>query len=69
MADTLPPDYFTSNAVGFSFIDIYCGIFVRHCGSRTAGEALFCYSQKKYPKKAVATPGAPVKDTGVPIET
>ena len=68
MADTLPPDYFVSNVVGFGFIDIYCGIFVRHCGSRTAGEALFFCSQKKYPKKAVATPDAPVKGTGVPIE-
>ena len=46
----------------------YCWCLVRHCGSRTAGEVLFCYSPKEYPEKAVATPGAPVKDTGVPIE-
>ena len=32
------------------------------------GESLFFCSQKKYPKKAVATPGAPVKGTGVPID-
>ncbi len=32
---------------------------LKHCGSRTAGEALFFYSQKKYPKKA-ATPTTPL---------
>ena len=46
----------------------YGRCLVKHCGIRTAGEALFFCSQKKYPKKAVATPGVPVKDTGVPIE-
>ena len=30
-------------------------VILRDCGSRTAGEVLFCYSPKKYPKKAVAT--------------
>jgi len=46
----------------------WVGAFVWHCGFRTAGEALFFYSQKKYPKKAVATPGVPVKGTGIPTE-
>jgi len=49
-------------------VSIYLGVLVRHCGFRTAGEALFFYSQKKYPKKAATTPGAPVESTGVPIE-
>ena len=32
------------------------------------GEVLFCNSPKEYPEKAVTTPDAPVKSTGVPID-
>ncbi len=41
---------------------------LRHCGSRTAGEVLFCYSPKEYPEKA-ATTATPRKKHGVPIES
>jgi len=32
---------------------IYDFDLFRHCGTRTAGEVLFCYSPKEYPEKAV----------------
>ena len=51
----------------FLFLNIYSCYFVRHCGSRTAGEALFCNSPKEYPEKA-ATIAAPLKKTqGFPL--
>ena len=48
--------------VGICFV-----FFVRDCGIRTAGEALFCYSLKKYPKKAATTATPLQKDAGVSI--
>ena len=48
---------------------IYGFNLVRHCGSRTAGEVLFCYSPKKYPKKAATTTTPLQKNTGVPIDS
>ena len=38
-------------------------LLVRHCRSRTAGEALFCYSPKECPEKA-ATSATPLKSRG-----
>jgi hypothetical protein len=51
----------------FLLIGICLGGLVRHCGIRTAGEALFCYSPKKYPKKAATTSTPLHKDAGIPI--
>ena len=45
---------------------IYLGVFVWHCGSRTAGEVLFCYSPKEYPEKA-ATSAVPLEKQGFPL--
>ena len=45
--------------------DIYGLLFIRHCGTRTAGESLFS-AAKKVTKKA-ATTAAPRKRHGVPI--
>ena len=42
---------------------IYLFLLARPCGSRTAGEVLFCYSPKEYPEKA-ATTTTPLKNRG-----
>ena len=47
----------------FLFSLIYRVLFFRHCGSRTAGEVLFCYSPKEYPEKT-GTLAAPLKSRG-----
>jgi hypothetical protein len=44
-----------------SLFGIYGWFLVTVCGIRTAGEALFCYRPKKYPKKA-ATTTTPLKE-------
>ncbi len=46
--------------------NIYLLLFVRHCGSCTAGEVLFCYSPKEYPEKT-ATSATPLKKQGFPF--
>ncbi len=43
-------------------VSIYLVLLVRHRGSRTAGEVLFCYSPKEYPEKA-ATSATPLQKT------
>ena len=45
---------------------IYWVLFVRSCGTRTAGEVLFCNSPKEYPEKA-ATSATPLEKQGYPL--
>ena len=47
-------------------LSIYFRLFVRPCGSRTAGEVLFCNSPKEYPEKA-ATSATPLEKQGYPL--
>ena len=56
---------FTLLFLGLVFSSYLCHL-VRPCGSRTAGEVLFCNSPKEYPEKA-ATSAAPLEKQGFPL--